>query len=595
MKQSAHVKTLAALSVLAGLSSPQMFAQEYDPSGILDQHGLIQGDIVIDTSDKHGVAISTEATEGTQTKLEGDIHISVDRDKENSTELLTDPSHGIYLSDNPGSLISLATKEEGDQIKIDVYNMGGAGIMTAGYQSGNSVLIDGSASSSPIQITLHNTATEHILTKEGRFGAITTKGLGVTIMGADVEIETHSSSANGLYLEFGRNYTNGTIDIERDLKITTHGEYAKGIYADYVTSAPGKDSVIVRGKTNIETNGMLADGILAGGVGTFHDDVTIKTTGNASAGVSSLGDLNFLSNLNIETNGDNSYGMAISMGTNDVDPDPIRMIVHGDTVIKTTGNTSHGLFAILNINGSPENTGATQAVVKFMGHTQITTTGEMAHGLFTLSKSTHVEFGNATIQVDSTKGSFAVWSQRGNITGDGILKIMGDIATSSGIVDLNMTGDSLLTGKSYLSSTEGAELKLTLSDTSRWVVTSDSSLTELTLNAGSSLALTITDLTDFTDITATVIALAQGSVINIGVNESFTVSEGDTFKIFTAGSLFDGGVAVIGGLDYGLAWDTSRLASEGIIEAVGSQPIPEPAGAALVFLGLAGLLVRRRQ
>lgn len=606
MNQLTISSSLVALSLMAVASVPEGIAQVYDPSGIINQNGSYEGAIAIDASGNSGVVVDTDAPGATETILKGDIRITVDRDKQGATEWPGTVNDGIFFGNNidytpehevpDGSRIVLETQQSSDQIRIDVYGVGGSGIKTYGYLPRDPVLIDATGSFSPILITLHNTAQFDAIDKKDRFGAISTTGLGVNIKGADVQIETHGSFANGIYQGLHiRDSKNGPIDIERNLTITTHGDNAIGIYSDYVTALDDKRSITVHGKTNVTTYGEKSWGIAVGGIATFHGNADVRTEGHSSIGIYTLGDLNFLGDLNVETTGNDSNALHTALGTKPDDESPLRTIIHGNATIKTQGNNSAGVMVSLMFDGDPTKTGAIETLVDFRGDTSITTSGRNANGIMTMSKPAHVRFGNARINVDSTKGSLALWANYGTISASGLLDITGDIAASYGGISLHMTGHSHLLGRSYLGTGEEASVSLTLSDSSRWIVTSDSSLTELTLNSGTSLTMGISELTDFTDITASSIALAQGSVINITIDTAFTVSEGDSFRIFIADSIEDDGATVRGGLGSGLVWDTSRLASEGVITAIAGQAIPEPASAAFALFGFASLLARRRR
>lgn len=585
---------LFASALLSGLTLQGICAQSYDPTGLLNDDALHQGDITIDSSGKHGVALDTNAADGTETILQGNIAISTDRDKLDTPTFDVNAVNGILFSNKTGSQIRLETQSEGDRISIDVYNHGGAAIRTNGPTTDAGVVIDGSRSTQPIKLTLHNTSNAYVDSSD-YFGAVTTRGAGVHFKGADVEISTRAGYANGMFLTMNNlPKINGPVVVDQNLFVTTEGDQARGIYCNYMASTSEYEALTVHGDTTIRTKGHSADGILSGGVSTFHGNLDIRTEGNIANAIWSYGDVIVRGNFNAVTTGNQGVGIFTSIGTSSTDANPFRTTVHGTTTITTSGERAHGVQAFLRIDGSAEKTGATEAVIQLLGDTRITTTGASAHGMYTTSKSSRILFANATINVDSTKGSLALWAYSGAISGNGLMNITGNIAASSALLELHMTGNSLLNGKSSYSG-QGAELKLTLSDASRWIVTANSSVSELTLNSGSSLVMGIRELTDFTTITGAAMALAQGSVISIDVDSAFTVSEGDSFRIFISNSIDDDGVVVRGGLESGLIWDTSRLASDGVITAIARQAIPEPTGAAFALLGLAGLTARRRR
>ena len=68
------------------------------------------------------------------------------------------------------------------------------------------------------------------------------------------------------------------------------------------------------------------------------------------------------------------------------------------------------------------------------------------------------------------------------------------------------------------------------------------------------------------------------------LNVSYSATAGDTFQIFTSGGFDSGSFAITTNLAGGLTWNTTSLASTGVVSIV-----PEPSTWALLSLGLVAL------
>jgi hypothetical protein len=82
-----------------------------------------------------------------------------------------------------------------------------------------------------------------------------------------------------------------------------------------------------------------------------------------------------------------------------------------------------------------------------------------------------------------------------------------------------------------------------------------------------------------------------GGSLSLDLINGFTPLKGESFTIFNGGAPgFDAGSFTIDtNLGSGLHWDTSALASTGVVTVV-----PEPSTSALWILGAAGVFARRR-
>ncbi len=118
-------------------------------------------------------------------------------------------------------------------------------------------------------------------------------------------------------------------------------------------------------------------------------------------------------------------------------------------------------------------------------------------------------------------------------------------------------------------------------------------LNDLTMEDGSTLLIefagTDEGLYDQIDVQG---LFTAGGILNLMITDAFTPLEGDTFTIFTGVTPgFDAGsFTLVTNLGGGLYWDTSELASTGVVSIV-----PEPASSGLLILGVFAILAARRR
>jgi autotransporter-associated beta strand protein len=162
---------------------------------------------------------------------------------------------------------------------------------------------------------------------------------------------------------------------------------------------------------------------------------------------------------------------------------------------------------------------------------------------------------------------------------DGVLLIIGD---SSGMGEITVETGAILGGTGTLGSVVVSGILAPGNSPGLLTVEGD-----LTMETGSTL------LVEFTGTTpGTFDQLAVGGLFTAGgtlyLHVSYAATEGDSFLIFTNEVFTAGGFAIGTNLVGGLYWDTSQLASAGIVTVV-----PEPSVSALLALG-AGIFLRRR-
>ena len=99
------------------------------------------------------------------------------------------------------------------------------------------------------------------------------------------------------------------------------------------------------------------------------------------------------------------------------------------------------------------------------------------------------------------------------------------------------------------------------------------------------------------DLVTGITSLTEGGALNVAFlnSGSTALAAGDSFKLFNAGSYAGGFSSVsLPSIDPSLTWDTSALGTAGVI-TVAAAAAPEPASLAVLALGAASLLTRRRK
>lgn len=102
----------------------------------------------------------------------------------------------------------------------------------------------------------------------------------------------------------------------------------------------------------------------------------------------------------------------------------------------------------------------------------------------------------------------------------------------------------------------------------------------LTVNAGGKVVV-LADRTTCNTIVVTAPTLADGAIIQVGEGESdSSYSLGRTLQVFSTGATVNGTVNIVPAIPYkGLAWDTSALATEGVLKVIDGSGINHVEGA----------------
>lgn len=337
-----------------------------------------------------------------------------------------------------------------------------------------------------------------------------------------------SSAVVAGYLIASKPAYNGNIEIGKNADISAVGDGAFTVWSRQEDSsitiwdsstitASGNGAAAVRSGLNMGTG---SQNKIGGGLIEIVAGSTIKTTGSDSYGLDSrYNGSHILLNDNslISTEGEKAYGATASSGGD---------ITLGNVSVSTSGKSAIGLLAGGYVDTSGGYPSAVDAgVINADNGLSVVTTGENAHGV-TASFGGQVNLGgNINIDVDSSKGSYAIGAAGRaalgsgsslTVSGIGVFNVKGDIgAVMGGQVDLGMEDGSVFTGAtrigtyyditdpqavfptmdSYLLNLwdnapiyfpymdQGTSLTLALNGAnSVWNVTDDSNLTKLSLD-----------------------------------------------------------------------------------------------------------------
>ena len=289
-----------------------------------------------------------------------------------------------------------------------------------------------------------------------------------------VTVNTTGSQSDALMQRSSNNLTIGD-----DLTIVTTGHSADGLNL----AVTGASNLVVGDRANITTtSGVAVRANLSNQTGnggknviTLGENATIVTQANGENTSQGLGYGIYAGNRTMETEGMPQVSSA-------------EVTVGNGSVIQTAGNSAHAVYA--------NKTGEI-----YLGNTTITTTGSTAHGLAAedgevwsgstlnclLGNASCIKqsfeggkihlAGDTTITVDSSKGSYAIFSSGtgSSIASEkadgtsvaGVYNVTGDIvAKKEGQIVLNANGASQFTGN-LVSDNAGSLVQLAYDNTSR--------------------------------------------------------------------------------------------------------------------------------
>ncbi|MGL4724634.1 MAG: autotransporter outer membrane beta-barrel domain-containing protein [Scandinavium sp.] len=280
-----------------------------------------------------------------------------------------------------------------------------------------------------------------------------------------------------------------------ELYIETTGDQGRGISVYALKDATqAKNSVITGDAAHIITRGSSAEGIRTGQSGSWvrlGERSVIETYGSSSYGLyatsSSLIELG--KGATISTDNKTAHAVyAYNKGVISLDD---------NASITTHGDSAHGVYAYS--SGIANLGDGARVDINSTGKTSASAKAPM--GLYAYSRGAINLAGGATITMAGTAAdeSYALFASNGGLidaSSGGQFTIKGDILSSGSAtasssnplqystIALNMTDNSLWNGASAVDG--GATLDLTMSNTT-WNMTNSSTLTSLTLNAGSTV------------------------------------------------------------------------------------------------------------
>lgn len=468
------------------------------------------------------------------------------------------------------------------------------------------------------------------------------------ITGDRTKIYVNGYSGDGInagYSSFSQGYLgSANIYVGDELYIETTGFQGRGITANAMkNSSLVKNNIIVGDKAHIVTRGNSAEGVRTSQDGSYvrlGDNTTIETYGTSSYGLyaGSLSTIDVGKYTTITTDESRAYGMYASNGTVNLDEhasittngaDGHGIYSYGATgvanvgenaSIVTQGNGAHGVYAYssgtvnlgnnINIAANSAEKSATKAPA----------------GLYAISRGKINLAGNATVNMagDNDSQSYAILAESGGMidgSAGGQLNIKGDLLAAGAIaststlplqqstITLNMTNQSLWDGASYITDTAAGtgNISVSMSDAT-WNMSNSSTLTNLTLNSGSTVNFqhadpdswqTLTIQEDFTgnggklvfntvlndDDSDTDKLIVNGNtsgnalvaVTNIGGTGAETV---EGIEIITVGGLSNGlfekdGRIVAGGYDYNVVQKGNNWYLTSLLTPVDPPP-PDP-------------------
>lgn len=322
------------------------------------------------------------------------------------------------------------------------------------------------------------------------------------ITGDRTHIYVDGQSGDGInagYNALSQGWTgSAVIYVGNDLYIETTGSTGRGISAYAMKDATqAKNTIIVGDRAHIVTRGSSAEGVRtnqSGSLVQLGDDATIETFGISGHGLYAASSSTIMlgKNATLTTDQNNAYGIYSGSSST--------ISLAEGAVITTNGASAHGVYATNGTVNLGDNT-----TVAINSSAKTNSSAKSPIGLYALNRGEIVLAGGTKIKMNGNEAgqSYAMTTESGGIiegSAGGQFILNGDIlasgaAATSGsqplqqsTITLNMRENSLWNGASYLEATAAGMgvISLQMSDAT-WNMTRSSTLTDLTLNAGSTV------------------------------------------------------------------------------------------------------------
>ncbi len=364
----------------------------------------------------------------------------------------------------------------------------GSSISVTGAQAARAISISGASTlkANTIEINTDYTVTNSI------YAAVDVQDYGSFVdLGTGSSITTNGRGASAVSV-FGSNgiAANGpAVFSATNLSIITNGNMSYGIDAnDASTIHLGSGSSIV-------THGTDSNGIIMYDTIVNADALTVTTTGGGNAiGLEALttakvnigagshissaqagalvasGDSSVINFLGTESN-HNTIFSGGSYGASAQASGSVVNLANTDITIDRNGGS--GLWAM----GSGIITGENLTINGAAGSRGVYA---MTNSQIDLAGNTVIKMADSTGMAIATENTAGYAASRINVSGQ--IYIQGGILSSGGIINVDMTSGSILTGATSIDAVNGSMLNMTMADT-RWNMIADSSVTKLILNS----------------------------------------------------------------------------------------------------------------
>lgn len=345
-----------------------------------------------------------------------------------------------------GVVVSNASSLTADRLSIETKGDNGIGLSVEDYGSNTDL-----GSGSTIKTNGRGSDGIHI---DGLNG--TSSNGPAYFTATNLTIDTQGANAYGMNIQ-----RNSIVDLGTGSKIMTNGDNAHGIWsfgeikADalmIIAGGENANALEVRGGTANIGAGSHFSSESGGGLVTNGANTTINFTGTAD-------------NRNTIFSG-GSYGASAQFSGAKIN------LKNTDITIDRNGSLGLGMWALGGGVITGENISVTGAAgtrgIYAMTNSRIDLTGDL-----TINMATADQIAIATQHNDGYAAS--------RINAAGKMQINGGIQSRGGLINVDMASGSLWTGNAYSDNVNGGLLNVTM-DNSRWNVTDDSNVDNLTLN-----------------------------------------------------------------------------------------------------------------